>query len=109
MKRRSYSYDVDTESDKDEVADTDNGSGNDGSENGEAGNDEAGNDGSDNGEADGNSNEKFVLSPVNYEPRVTLGDMIADLDDSEGGTAFLNVLEAYVIFMIALYLFFVIS
>ena len=102
MKRRSYSYDVDTESDKDEVADTDND--NNGSDNGEAGND-----GSDNGEADGNSNEKFVLSPVNYEPRVTLGDMIADLDDSEGGTAFLNVLEAYVIFMIALYLFFVIS
>lgn len=107
MKRRSYSYDVDTESDKDEVAD--NGSDNDNTDEAN-GNTDCNNDNTDcnNDEANGD-NDNFGLSTVDYEPRVTLCDMITDLDDCEAGTAFLNVLEAYIIFMIALYLFFVIS
>jgi hypothetical protein len=44
-----------------------------------------------------------------YEPLVTLCEMIADLDDSKAGNIFLNMLEVYMVFIISFYLFFIIS
>ena len=64
---------------------------------------------SDNKESDNKESEHKNINQEDYEPRVTLGDMISDLDDSEAGTVFLNILEAYMVLILAFYLFFVIS
>ena len=54
--------------------------------------------------------ERGGESPAeDYEPRVTLFEMIADLDGSEAGNIFLNMLEVYMVFIISFYLFFIIS
>ena len=60
-------------------------------------------------EDEGSSSDEDKGSDKDEECKTTLGDMISNLDDSEAGNAFLNVFEAYMVFMIALYLFFVIS
>ena len=108
MKRRSYSYDVETESEEEEDnnekdkakdSDDDNESGDNESDDNESGDNESGDD---------NSDSKNI-NRSEYEPRVTLGDMIADLDNCEPGALCLNIFEVYVIFIISFYLFFVIS
>ena len=42
---------------------------------------------------------------ANLGSKVTLGDMIADLDNCESGTMFLNILELYMAFIVTLYVF----
>ena len=106
MKRRSYSYDLDTESEKDEDKGVDNKGDDDKGVDNKSDDDK----GVDN-EHDDNAPDKggYNINQNDYEPRVTLGGMISDLDDSEAGTVFLNVLEAYMVLILAFYLFFVIS
>lgn len=45
---------------------------------------------------------------ANLESKVTLGDMIADLDNCVPGTLFLNILEMYMVFIVTLYVFVII-
>lgn len=98
---REYTVDyIDTESDeedtnnKDKNSDAEDDSGNVDSDNISSETDNGG-DSSGDGDAD-------------LESKVTLGDMIADLDNCVPGTLFLNILEMYMVFIVTLYVFVII-
>jgi hypothetical protein len=117
--------DIDTESDKDEdrvysVDYIDTESGEDATKIKDKDSDiEYSDDDADNGEEDdsGNVDSDNISSETdkdsdssgggiaNLESKVTLGDMIADLDNCEAGTMFLNILEMYMVFIVTLYVF----
>lgn len=99
---REYTVDyIDTESDEE---DTNN------KEKDSDAEDDSGNVDSDNisSETD-NGGDSSGDGDANLEPRVTLGEMIADLDNCEPGTLFLNILEMYALFIVTLYMFAIIA
>lgn len=103
---------IDTESDEDKTENKDKDSdieySDDDADNG--GEDDSGNVDSDNisSETDkggDSSGSEKSSGNANLESKVTLGDMIAELDNCEPGTMFLNILELYMAFIVTLYVF----
>lgn len=110
IKDRAYSVDyidTDTESEKDKYSD---GEGDIDTESEKDKDDDVDKDNV-SSDADKDSNSSGCESNHSDEPRVvaTLGEIIADLDSCEAGTAFLNMLEMYLTFMLLLYIFALIS
>lgn len=111
-KEYSVEY-IDTESDEDKTENKDKDSDIEYSDDEDANNDgedDSGNVDSDNissetdkgGDSSGSENSG---GGATIESKVTLGDMIADIDNCEPGTLLLDILEVYLAFMATLYFF----